>query len=61
MPISELIHDWNGTADPSSSRRPRLLDETLRDGLQSPSVRDPEIAAKRDLLHRLARLGLDSV
>lgn len=61
MSISELIHDWNGTTDPSSSRRPLLLDETLRDGLQSPSVRDPEIAAKRDLLHRLARLGLDSV
>jgi isopropylmalate/homocitrate/citramalate synthase len=62
MPISELIHDWNGTNEsPLASRKPLLLDETLRDGLQSPSVRDPEIAAKRDLLHRLAGLGIDSV
>jgi isopropylmalate/homocitrate/citramalate synthase len=62
MSISELIHDWNGTLENSSAnRKPRLLDETLRDGLQSPSVRDPEIAAKRDLLHRLAGMGIDSV
>lgn len=62
MPISDLIHDWNRTHEASpSSRRPQLDDETLRDGLQSPSVRDPEIAAKRDLLHRLARLGIDAV
>jgi isopropylmalate/homocitrate/citramalate synthase len=61
MPISELIHDWNRTDEArSAERKPRLLDETLRDGLQSPSVRDPEIAAKRDLLHRLARMGIDS-
>lgn len=61
MAISELIHDWNGVGEPSSPlRKPLLQDETLRDGLQSPSVRDPEIAAKRDLLHRLTRLGIDS-
>ena len=61
MPISDLIHDWNRSDDDAfASRVPLLLDETLRDGLQSPSVRDPEIAAKRDLLHRLARIGLDS-
>ena len=62
MLIHELIHDWNGTqGSPLGIRMPKLLDETLRDGLQSPSVRDPEIAAKRDLLHRLAGLGIDSV
>jgi len=62
MLIHELIHDWNGTqGSPLGMRMPKLLDETLRDGLQSPSVRDPEIAAKRDLLHRLAALGIDSV
>jgi isopropylmalate/homocitrate/citramalate synthase len=61
MPISELIHDWNRTHESRpAERKPRLLDETLRDGLQSPSVRDPEIAAKRDLLHRLADMGIDS-
>ena len=61
MTLSALIHDWNRTDMDAPGRRPRLLDETLRDGLQSPSVRDPEIAAKRDLLHRLAGMGIDSV
>lgn len=62
MAITDLIHDWNRAQQFNvSARRPLLLDETLRDGLQSPSVRDPEIAAKRDLLHRLARLGLNAV
>lgn len=61
MRIPELIHDWNRPAHQEApERRPLLQDETLRDGLQSPSVRDPEIAAKRDLLHRLTRLGIDS-
>ena len=60
----KLIHDWNragGTSVPIGGRIPLLLDETLRDGLQSPSVRDPEISAKRDLLHRLSKLGVHSV
>ncbi|HJW08495.1 MAG TPA: LeuA family protein [Holophagaceae bacterium] len=59
--LSDLIHDWNQPTPPPGGRRPMLDDETLRDGLQSPSVRDPEIAAKRDLLHRLAKLGIHSV
>ncbi len=59
-----LIHDWNrgsGASLVTQGRVPLLDDETLRDGLQSPSVRDPEISAKRDLLHRLAKLGVHSV
>lgn len=59
-----LIHDWNragGAPASLNGRVPLLLDETLRDGLQSPSVRDPEISAKRDLLHRLSKLGVHSV
>jgi 2-isopropylmalate synthase len=59
-----LIHDWNraaGTPAFLAGRVPLLLDETLRDGLQSPSLRDPEISAKRDLLHRLSKLGIHSV
>jgi hypothetical protein len=42
MNISELIYDWN-LLYPKSLHPPgpvRLTDETLRDGLQSPSVRD---------------------
>lgn len=60
MTLDELINDWNGLP-PQDDRIPFLNDETLRDGLQSPSVRDPDIAAKRDLTHRLARLGVDAL
>lgn len=60
MTLDDLINDWNGLAA-KGERMPLLNDETLRDGLQSPSVRDPDIAAKRDLTHRLARLGVDAL
>lgn len=60
MTLEDLINDWNGPA-PGGPRVPQLNDETLRDGLQSPSVRDPDIPAKRDLVHRLARMGVDAV
>ena len=60
MTLDDLINDWNGET-PRHARVPMLNDETLRDGLQSPSVRDPDIAAKRDLIHRLARMGVDAV
>jgi isopropylmalate/homocitrate/citramalate synthase len=54
-----LIHDWNRTAD----RQPRTVmldDETLRDGLQSPSVRCPTIEQKIEILHLIDRLGIDT-
>ena len=54
-----LIHDWNRTAD----RKPltvMLDDETLRDGLQSPSVRCPTIEQKLEILHLIDRLGIDT-
>jgi Isopropylmalate/homocitrate/citramalate synthases len=54
-----LIHDWNRTAD----RPPRTVmldDETLRDGLQSPSVRCPSIEQKLEILHLIDRLGIDT-
>ncbi|HLP31242.1 MAG TPA: LeuA family protein [Geothrix sp.] len=60
MTLDDLINDWNGLPV-EGERMPLLNDETLRDGLQSPSVRDPDIAAKRDLTHRLARLGVDAL
>ena len=60
MTLDDLISDWNG--QPAlEGRVPLLNDETLRDGLQSPSVCDPDIPAKRDLTHRLARLGVDAL
>jgi 2-isopropylmalate synthase len=60
---SELIYDWNRN-QPDSLRpgKPVLLnDETLRDGLQSPSVRDPSIAEKIQILHLMEALGIDSL
>ncbi|MGO9650303.1 MAG: LeuA family protein [Terriglobales bacterium] len=63
MKSSELIHDWN-LVHPASLRPvgPVLLnDETLRDGLQSPSVRDPSIAEKIAILHLMEALGINSL
>lgn len=40
---------------------PRVVDETLRDGLQSPSVVDPPVARKIELLHAMAAVGVDVV
>jgi 2-isopropylmalate synthase len=57
----DLIHDWNaGEALPPRPAEILLDDETLRDGLQSPSVVDPPIAKKRALLHLMDRLGIDT-
>jgi isopropylmalate/homocitrate/citramalate synthase len=54
-----LIFDWNKTDAP----RPGVVmldDETLRDGLQSPSVRCPSIDEKLRILHLIDRLGIDT-
>jgi 2-isopropylmalate synthase len=54
-----LIHDWNTPA--AVPLRPLMLnDETLRDGLQSPSVRCPSIDQKLEILHLIDRLGIDT-
>jgi 2-isopropylmalate synthase len=56
---SNLTFDWNraGGAEWTSPVAPRLGDETLRDGLQSPSVLDPPIEKKlRILIKTHARL-----
>jgi len=59
----ELIHDWNtySGAEVPATRRVALNDETLRDGLQNPSVRDPSIAEKIEILHLMESLGIDTV
>jgi 2-isopropylmalate synthase len=59
----ELIYDWN-QMDAAKLRPagPVLLnDETLRDGLQSPSVRDPSIAEKIQILQLMEALGINSL
>lgn len=60
---SDLIYDWNRLAGPELQPRgrPMLNDETLRDGLQSPSVLDPPIEKKIHILHLMEELGIDSV
>ena len=61
--ISELIYDWN-LLYPQSLHPPgpvRLTDETLRDGLQSPSVRDPSIEQKIEILHLMEALGINTL
>jgi len=60
---SELIYDWN-RIHPASLKPvgPVLLnDESLRDGLQSPSVRDPSIQEKIEILHLMEALGINSL
>lgn len=60
---NELIHDWNSFEGPEipAGRRVMLDDETLRDGLQNPSVRDPSIEEKIEILHLMEDLGIEMV
>ncbi|WP_428265010.1 LeuA family protein [Haliangium sp.] len=53
-----LIHDWNH--DPAPGFAVQLNDETLRDGLQSPSARDPTIDRKLALIALMNDLGIDT-
>jgi 2-isopropylmalate synthase len=63
MSTPDLIYDWNKNYPRElKPAGPVLLnDETLRDGLQSPSVRDPSIAEKIEILHLMEALGIDSL
>ncbi len=58
---SDLIYDWNTAGDFDwTTARIDLNDETLRDGLQSPSAIDPPIDVKKRFLHLMADLGIAS-
>jgi 2-isopropylmalate synthase len=63
MKPSDLIYDWNNALPTKllPIRPVSLNDETLRDGLQSPSVRDPSIEEKIQILHLMEALGINSV
>jgi 2-isopropylmalate synthase len=63
MKASELIYDWNRALPQAflPSKPVLLNDETLRDGLQSPSVRDPSIEEKIQILHLMEELGINSL
>lgn len=60
---SHLIYDWNNVAGAEFRPAGRVLlnDESLRDGLQSPSVKDPPIAKKIEILHLMESLGINSL
>src|SRR5512146_1016839 len=60
----ELIYDWNSVekvAKLSPRKRIQFLDETLRDGIQSPSVVDPSIDDKLRLVELANDLGIDTM
>ncbi len=63
MSLEELVYDWN-KIDPallSPNRHIGFDDETLRDGLQSPSVCEPPVEKKIELVHLMDALGIDTV
>jgi 2-isopropylmalate synthase len=62
LAIDELVYDWNKVAPTAlrPNRHIRFDDETLRDGLQSPSVCEPPVEKKIELLHLMDSLGIDT-
>jgi len=60
---NEWIYDWNlaGVLPIPPGTRVLVNDETLRDGLQNPSIHDPTIEEKIEILHLMEALGIDSV
>jgi len=61
--LREFVYDWNAVAglEIPLGRQVMLDDETLRDGLQNPSVHDPSTEEKIEILHLMEALGIDSV
>src|SRR5256712_1421517 len=62
MSVADLIYDWNKLAPtvPAQNRHIAFDDETLRAGLQSPSVCEPPVDKKIELLHLMDALGIDT-
>lgn len=63
---TDLIFDWNSrnrrnSLSPLKDKQLSFFDETLRDGIQSPSVRDPSLEEKQEILRLTASLGIDAV
>lgn len=56
----QIIYDWNtvNQVAPLTTQNILFLDETLRDGLQSPSVVDPLTTDKIMLIHTMNDLGI---
>jgi isopropylmalate/homocitrate/citramalate synthase len=60
--LAELVYDWNNVDAELTlpNRHIGFDDETLRDGLQSPSVTEPSVEKKIELLHLMDALGIDT-
>jgi 2-isopropylmalate synthase len=59
---SDIVYDWNTEGRHRwRLRSVEIHDETLRDGIQCPSVTDPPLEVKRQVVRRLAKLGVYSV
>lgn len=57
----DLIYDWNKVEDNfKPDFKIQFDDETLRDGIQSPSVHDPNIEQKIEILHLMNQVGIDT-
>lgn len=63
MDRDQLIYDWNveGTFPAKPTQNIQLNDETLRDGLQSPSARKPSLDEMVAHLHNCAAVGIDAL
>ncbi len=63
MNANDYTYDWNTVGGPEipADCKVALADETLRDGLQNPSVKDPPIEEKLKILHLMEALGIESV
>jgi 2-isopropylmalate synthase len=63
LDLSQLIYDWNELErrGPLLAKVPRFLDESIRDGIQSPSVRDPSIEEKMEMVRYMDKLGIHVV
>lgn len=60
MKLKQLIYDWNQlTKLQIKQKKIEVDDETLRDGLQSPSVMQPTIEQKREILALMEKIGMD--
>jgi 2-isopropylmalate synthase len=62
MKEQEYLYDWNlvGEVDTTVPKVVEVNDETLRDGLQGPSVRQPTLGEKIEILHEMETLGMYS-
>ncbi len=61
-PEDRLVYDWAELGDEQVQRPAQAMldDETLRDGLQSPSVIDPSTDIKVRILHLMNDLGIET-